>query len=123
MFLFLQNVFVSSNIMYLQLQPEVEHTGERFIAANGTRSTAAGRTHVQIDLGGVTLAVSFVVVRDLTNPALLGMDILQKVRAIIECGSGDLVVGGPEKCNTATCTVRKSSLLCSQVRDIQQQQA
>ncbi|KAF0308861.1 hypothetical protein FJT64_019966 [Amphibalanus amphitrite] len=55
---------------------------------------------------------SFVVVRDLTDPALLGMDILQKVGATIECASGSLVVGG-RKINTELPIKTRNQVSCA----------
>ena len=64
------------------------------VAANGTDVTVAGQVEVPVVLGSVFTMHQFHIVEHLSDPVLLGMDLLRKIGATIDCGTGELSVSG-----------------------------
>ena len=91
---------------------EVMDTEDSFIAANGTSVSACGRCQVSLKVGEITVPHCFVVAENLTDCALVGMDVLQQLDAIIDCRTGDLVVGGT-KVRRQTSVRTRRTILCA----------
>ena len=64
------------------------------VAANGTDVTVAGQVEVPVVMGSVFAVHQFHIVEHLSDPVLLGMDLLRKIGATIHCGTGELSVSG-----------------------------
>ena len=92
---------------------------EALRAANGTAVRAVGRTTLEVGMGDKRTDHSFIVVEDMLDPALVGLDVLHRLGAVIDCGKEEVVLDGQrftwdKSVRTATpvtCTARSETFM------------
>ena len=63
-------------------------------AANGTPVRALGRVQLELEIGGKAMWHTFIVVEDMLDSALVGLDVLHKLGALIDCQKEELIMDG-----------------------------
>ena len=74
-----------ANKLSLPINPLSVGDNQILIAADGNPIHVIGKTSIPIKIGGLSMAYEFMVVNELTQTLILGIDFLKSTKAVINC--------------------------------------